>query len=85
MNVIILGEDQVVLDLVAHFMGIAVHDNLNSAPSSRAPRKQAPPLESLGPSVNGTCQARFAGWPTGMHHVPPFEQGGPGMMLLSSA
>ena len=85
MNVIILGDDQAILDLVAHFMGIAVHDNINAAPSARAPRKQGPRLESLGPSVTGTCRAHFGDWPTGLQVVLPIAEGIPGIGWVSSA
>lgn len=36
-TVLVFGyDDQIVLDLVAHFLGIAAHDNDNAAPSSIA-------------------------------------------------
>jgi hypothetical protein len=37
MHVVILGEDPAALDLVAHFLGLATHDNINAAPSARLP------------------------------------------------
>lgn len=85
MNVIILGEDKAILDLVAHFMGIAAHDNINAAPSARVPRQQGPRLESIGPAVTGTCQARFADWPTGLQVVLPMEERSPSIGWVSSA
>lgn len=36
MKVLAVDDDHAVLDLVAHFLGIATHDNENAAPSSIA-------------------------------------------------
>jgi hypothetical protein len=36
MKVLAVGDDQAALDLVAHFLGIATHDNDNVAPSATA-------------------------------------------------
>ncbi|UWQ95648.1 hypothetical protein K3728_18660 [Rhodobacteraceae bacterium M385] len=40
MKVETIHDDPVALDLVAHFLGIADHDNINAAPSGRATRKK---------------------------------------------
>lgn len=36
MKVIAVDDDQAMLDLVAHFLGIVTHDNVNAAPSATA-------------------------------------------------
>lgn len=36
MKVLAVNDDQAVLDLVVHFLGIATHHNINAAPSSKA-------------------------------------------------
>ncbi|WP_442639980.1 hypothetical protein [Roseicyclus sp.] len=36
MKVFVFDDDPAVLDLVAHFLGIAVHDNVNAPPSGLA-------------------------------------------------
>lgn len=36
MDLMTLDADRVMLDLVAHFLGIAEHDNINAAPSALA-------------------------------------------------
>lgn len=35
MKVLTVHEDQAILDLVVHFLGIAIHDNINAAPSAK--------------------------------------------------
>jgi hypothetical protein len=34
MDVTIIGDDTIILDLLAHFLGIATHDNINAAPGA---------------------------------------------------
>lgn len=51
MKVLMVEDDQVILDLVAHFVGIAIHHNVNAAPSATAARK---------PSISGKIFKRRA-------------------------
>ncbi|MBF9060109.1 hypothetical protein HKCCSP123_13055 [Rhodobacterales bacterium HKCCSP123] len=85
MNVIIQGEDHAVLDLVAHFLGLATHDNVNAAPAMSMARDVVIQGERLGPCITGTCHARFGDWPLGMHLLPPIAEGSAFVGLVCSA
>jgi hypothetical protein len=57
-------EDRAILDLVAHLLGIATHDNINAAPSGwmRPPEERCdPPTSASG--FNTPCPAVDAGTP----------------------
>lgn len=46
MEVLAFGSDEAVLDLVAHYLGIAVHHNINAAPSTVSKQEVGPVMET---------------------------------------
>lgn len=47
MKVLAVDDDQAILDLVAHFLGIATYHNVNAAPSVAATLKAISETEDL--------------------------------------
>ncbi|MGI3186821.1 hypothetical protein [Nioella aestuarii] len=47
MEVLALDRDEIVLELVVHFLGIATHHNINAAPSSVSARGGSKRAETL--------------------------------------
>jgi DNA-binding NtrC family response regulator len=47
MKVLAVDDDQAILDLVVHFLGIATHHNVNAAPTATAALKAISETEDL--------------------------------------
>ncbi|MDO8884553.1 MAG: hypothetical protein U0934_17565 [Pseudotabrizicola sp.] len=58
MKVLMIDDDQATLDLVAHFLGIATHHNINAAPSGTATPKTTVGKTLLSSGIDQLAQRR---------------------------
>jgi len=47
MEVLVFDSDEAVLELVAHFLGVATHHNINAAPSTVSTQEMNPKVKKL--------------------------------------